>query len=137
MACGNEVGRRLWGVVGVKFGHPPARCARVPLRCAKGGSWCGTGGNFGRPLRVALGLHVSSSRSEGEVSLPSPWRGSMLDVTRGSFYDRRRPGARSMAMRTRGVPPMALIIRVISLPIRAERVPPKVQPRGKRPMPMA
>ena len=24
----------------VKFGHPPARCARVPLRFAKGGSCC-------------------------------------------------------------------------------------------------
>ena len=29
------------GGVGVKFGHPPARCARVPLRCAKGGRYCG------------------------------------------------------------------------------------------------
>ena len=25
------------GVVAVNFGHPPARCARVPLRGAKGG----------------------------------------------------------------------------------------------------
>ena len=25
-------------VVAVNFGHPPARCARVPLRGAKGGS---------------------------------------------------------------------------------------------------
>ena len=24
--------------VGVNFGHPPARCARVPLRGAKGGN---------------------------------------------------------------------------------------------------
>ena len=23
----------------VNFGHPPARCARVPLRFAKGGRW--------------------------------------------------------------------------------------------------
>ena len=26
-------------VVAVNFGHPPARCARVPLRGAKGGYW--------------------------------------------------------------------------------------------------
>ena len=26
-----------WGVA-VNFGHPPARCARVPLRFAKGGN---------------------------------------------------------------------------------------------------
>ena len=38
-----RVGRRErgWvvavGVVAVNFGHPPARCARVPLRGAKGG----------------------------------------------------------------------------------------------------
>ena len=51
-------------------------------------------------------------------------------------YDRRRPGVRSMARRIRGVPPRALTITVISLPIRAERVPPKVQPRGNRPIPM-
>ena len=34
-----RVGRRQRGwVVAVNFGHPPARCARVPLRGAKGGS---------------------------------------------------------------------------------------------------
>ena len=27
------------GGVAVNFGHPPARCARVPLRFAKGGKW--------------------------------------------------------------------------------------------------
>ena len=35
-AKGEGVGAAV-GVVAVNFGHPPARCARVPLRGAKGG----------------------------------------------------------------------------------------------------
>ena len=34
---GEWVGGVVGGVVAVNFGHPPARCARVPLRGAKGG----------------------------------------------------------------------------------------------------
>ena len=42
---GYKLGNRLmirflgWGVA-VNYGHPPARCARVPLRGAKGGNRC-------------------------------------------------------------------------------------------------
>ena len=36
----------------VKFGHPPARCARVPLRGAKGGGGLGVGAVREPPLRI-------------------------------------------------------------------------------------
>ena len=38
------------GGVAVNFGHPPARCARVPLRFAKGGRWRGEGDPHPGPL---------------------------------------------------------------------------------------
>ena len=64
---GYKLGNRLmirflgWGV-GVNYGHPPARCARVPLRFAKGGHvvavmgmvvW--VVGPLGRPVALTLG----------------------------------------------------------------------------------
>ena len=53
---GNDVGNDVVGGTAVNYGHPPARCARVPLRGAKGGemasagmTWGGVGVNYGHP----------------------------------------------------------------------------------------
>ena len=76
---GYKLGNRLmirflgWGV-GVNYGHPPARCARVPLRGAKGGHvvavmgmvvW--VVGPLGRPVALTLGppLNLPLGRGRG------------------------------------------------------------------------
>ena len=120
MACGNDgwlAGMRWDEGYGVFLW----RNSSIPLLAALASPFAVRRGVVGAVLggfrvflaRCAWLARCLLSRGEGEVSLPSPWRGSMSDAGRGSFYDRRRPGARSIARRTRGVPPMALIIRVM------------------------
>ena len=94
---------------------------------------------FRNGLAVAVVWRVASAprRAPPAFSLRSSASPSLREGDGSLIHDFLKPGASSIAKRMSGVPPSALTIRVISLPMRAERVPPKVQPRGKSPTPMA